>query len=165
MKPTHIHLLLNHVSIMAALFFVLIFFYGLIRSNETAKTISYVGFVLAALAAIPVFLTGEPAEDAVEKIPGVLESAIEKHEEEAEAAIWLISVTGILALGSLLREKISLFRSKALVAMMIIVSLASAATISYTGYLGGQIRHTEIASGTNGLNTAPANGGEAEEED
>ena len=165
MNPTHIHLLLNHVSIMAALFSVLLFFYGLFRSNETVKSISYAGFVIAALAAIPVFLTGEPAEDAVEKLPGVLESAIEKHEEAAEAAIWLISVTGILALGALLREKISIFRSKALVAVMIIASLASAATISYTGYLGGQIRHTEIASGTNGMNTVPANGGEAEDED
>lgn len=162
MSPVHLHLLLNHVAIMAALFSVPLFLFGLIRKNETIQNVSYAGFVLAAIAAIPVFLTGEPAEDAVEKLPGVLESIIEQHETMAEIAIWLVVVTGIIALGALLRSKIHFFRSRVIVLAMVVASIASASVISYTGYLGGQIRHTEIAGAQP---AAPANGGENENDE
>lgn len=157
MSPVHFHLLLNHVAIMAALFSVPVFLYGLIRKNETIQNVSYAGFVLAALTVIPVFLTGEPAEEAVEKLPGVLESAIEQHETMAEIATWLVVITGIIALGALLRNKIRFFRSPVIVVAMVFASLAAASTIGYTGYLGGKIRHTEIAGAQTII---PGNGGE-----
>lgn len=148
MNATHIHLMLNHVAILAAIFSILIFIYGFIRKNETVKNIALSGYVLAALAAIPVFLTGEPAEESVENIPGVLESVIEQHEEAAELAIWLIEITGIAALGALLMRKMKFFSGTGFATLMLFVSLASAGTISYTGYLGGKIRHTELNAGT-----------------
>lgn len=163
MNPVHIHLLLNHVAILAALFSILIFIYGFIRKNETVKNIALTGYVLAALAAIPVFITGEPAEEAVENIPGVLESIIEQHEEAAELAIWLIEITGLLALGGLLLRKFKFFSSTAFAAVLLLISMISAGTISYTGYLGGKIRHTEL--NTNGGEALQQQAGEEEEED
>lgn len=145
MSQTHIHLLLNHVAIMAALFSAILFLFGAIRKNETIKNVALIGFVLAAVAAIPVFLTGEPAEESVEKLPGVLESVIEAHEEAAEFAIWMIGIAGLAALGSLLLKNVSFFKTTVFAGIMVVISLVSASAISYTGYLGGQIRHTEIS--------------------
>lgn len=145
MSQTHIHLLLNHVAIMAALFSAILFLFGVIRKNETIRNVALFGFVLAAISVIPVYLTGEPAEESVEKLPGVLESVIETHEDAAGFSIWMVEIAGIAALGSLLLKKVSFFRTTIVAGIMVVISLVSASAISYTGYLGGQIRHTEIS--------------------
>lgn len=166
MSQTHIHLLLNHVAIMAALFSAVLFLFGALRKNETIKNVALVGFVLAAISVIPVYLTGEPAEESVEHLPGVIESVIESHEEAAEFSLWMIEIAGLAALGSLLLKKVSFFRTTVFAGVMVVISLVSASAIAYTGYLGGQIRHTEISG-----NAPVQNGqqgteqGEAGEED
>lgn len=165
MNLTHIHLLLNHVSILAALFSVLIYIAGIIKKNDPIKNTALIGFVLAAIVAIPVFLTGEPAEESVEHLPGVLESAIESHEEAAEIALWLIEITGIVALAGLFSKKIKFVATTGFSLLMVTFSLVSSVSISYTGYLGGKIRHTEISSTTIGNDTNEGGQGEAEEEE
>jgi hypothetical protein len=150
MNPTHLHLVLNHVVIMAALFSAVLFLFGVFRKNETIKNIALFGFVISAISAIPVFLTGEPAEESVEHLAGVFESTIEAHEDAAEFSLWMIEIAGIAALGSLVLKKIQFFKSSIFTMAFVIISLISTAAISYTGYLGGQIRHGEI-SGNAGL--------------
>ncbi len=167
MNGTHIHLLLNHVSILAALFSVLIYITGYIKKNDSIKSTALTGFVLAALTAIPVFLTGEPAEESIENIPGVLKSAIESHEEAAEIALWLIEITGIIALAGLFSKKIKFVTTSTFSILMVVLSLCSSVSISYAGYLGGKIRHTELSSTTisNGANEGgQGEGGEKDED-
>ncbi len=106
--------------------------------------LSLTGFVFAALVAIPVFFTGEPAEQSVEGIAGISELTIENHEEAAELTIWLIELTGIAALAGLIIKSKELLSSGIYIALMILFASVSAISISYTGYLGGQIRHTEL---------------------
>lgn len=167
MNSVHIHLLLNHVSIMAAIFSVLVFAYGFFRRNSSVINIALAGFVLAALAAIPVFLSGEPAEEAVEHLPGVVEAVIEEHEEAAEIALWLIEISGLAALTGLVMRANQFFTGKVFYGLMLVLSLVSAGSISYAGYLGGKIRHTEIASagGEPAENVQGADQYESEEED
>lgn len=150
MNPTHIHLMLNHVSILAALFSVLIYITGTIKKNYSIKNIALTGFVLAAIAAIPVFLTGEPAEESVEHLPGVLESIIDSHEDAAEIALWLIEITGVVALAGLFSQKLKFVTTTTFSILMVVLSLTSSVSISYAGYLGGKIRHTELSSATTG---------------
>jgi len=61
--------------------------------------------VIMAILAFPVFLTGEPAEESVEKLPGVLDSMIELHEDAANIAIWLMGLTGLLALIAIIMNR------------------------------------------------------------
>lgn len=165
MNGVHLHLLLNHVSIMAAIFSVLVFAFGFLRKNSSIINVGLAGFVVAALAAIPVFLTGEPAEEAVENIPGVLESMIEQHEEAAELALWIIEVAGVLAFSGLVMRANKFFTGTMFYGTMLVLSIASAASISYTGYLGGQIRHTELGASTGNQNVQPEGGAEADGDD
>ncbi|MCX6291006.1 MAG: hypothetical protein NT126_04515 [Bacteroidetes bacterium] len=145
MNSTYIHLVLNHVAVLGAVFSFLLFIAGIMKRNETISTIAFAGFVISALAAIPVFLTGEPAEDSVKNLVGVFKPGIEEHEEAAEVSLWLIEILGIISLTALLFRKRKIFSSIMFVGIFALLSSVATGAISYTGYLGGKIRHTEIA--------------------
>lgn len=165
MNPTHIHLLLNHVAILGTLFSIVILLAGLFLSSDVLKKTAMIGFFIAALVAIPVFLTGEPAEESVKKISGTLKSTIEEHEESAEVSIWLVEIMGAVSLLTFLLAQKSKSINKSLLMFLLLLSLVAAGSISYTGYLGGKIRHTEL-SGQIGQTTTPAGQeGASEEED
>ena len=72
MDSTHIHLVLTHFPIVGILLGIAILASGLIIKNKVLKNTAFVTFILMAIVAIPVFLTGEAAEETVEKIIGEL---------------------------------------------------------------------------------------------
>lgn len=144
MSAQHLHLLLTHVPVMAVLFSLPLIAFGIWRRNNTLIRTALVGFVLAALVTIPVFLTGEGAEEAVEHLPGVTEFYIEQHEESAERTLWLVEALG---LGSLVLLVFSI-RGKELqlsvTGGLLLLGILTAVSIGQTANLGGQVRHTEI---------------------
>jgi uncharacterized membrane protein len=156
MNTTHLHLLLNHFPIIGSLLGVGVMFYGYMTSSEQVKKAALWLWVAMAAVAVPVFLTGEPAEESVEGITGVSEALIEEHEDAATIAIWLMEVLGLLSLVTLAvgwgKERLS----KPLVLVTTMLSLVVFAAMARTGYLGGQIRRSEIRSGV------AMNGGETE---
>jgi len=163
MDATHLHLLLNHFPIIGSLLGVGVMAYGYITSSEQVKKAALWTWFVMALIAIPVFLTGEPAEESVEGIAGVSEALIEEHEEAAELAIWLMEALGLLSLVTLIAGWSKNALSKPLVLVATVLSLVTFGAMARTGYLGGQIRHTEIRSGV-AINSAAGEtngGGEA----
>jgi uncharacterized membrane protein len=145
MDAVHVHLLLAHVPVVGAFGVVFLLLLALLRrSSEFARAALYVA-VIIAFAAGAVFLTGEAAEDTVERIPGVLESAIEVHEDVAGVALWSTVVFGALAAGMLVgfrRREIP----RSVMGAVLVVSLALGGILGYTANLGGQIRHPELGS-------------------
>jgi uncharacterized membrane protein len=158
MDATHLHLLLNHFPIIGTLLGVGVMAYGYLTSSEQVKKAALWTWAAMALVAIPVFLTGEPAEESVEGIASVSESLIEEHEEAATVAIWLMEALGLLSLVTLVVGRLKESVSKPLVLVATVLSLATFAAMARTGYLGGQIRHSEIRSG---VVAAVKQGGEA----
>lgn len=161
MNTTHVHLLLNHVSILGALFSAVVFAWGIFRNDKSIRLVALVGFIVSALAAIPVFTTGEDAEEAVENLAGVSKSLIESHEDTANVALWLIEALGLFSLIILIGERLQWKFVSKITLPLLLLAVVAAGSISYTGYLGGKIRHTEI-SGANASAGAVqgANGGE-----
>jgi uncharacterized membrane protein len=144
MNTTHLHLLLNHVPVLGTVFGLLILLIGCWRKSDELKKAALILFTLTTLVTVPVYLTGEPAEDAVERLPGVSKSIIEKHEEAAVVAFTGIIVLGVVSLVGLLRYRHDRilppwFTSSAIVASLIVCGL-----MAWTSNLGGQVRHTEI---------------------
>jgi len=111
------------------------------------------GFVIAGLTVIPVFLTGESAHERVEDIQTVSERYIEEHEEAAEASLWLTVVLGVAGLGGLVIEKYRRGFLHVYIAGLMLVSLVTAGFLTYTGYLGGNIRHSELRGTSPSQNT------------
>lgn len=169
MDATHLHLLLNHFPIIGSLLGVGVMVYGYLTSSEQVKKTALWTWAAMAVVAIPVFFTGEPAEESVEGIAGVSENLIEAHEEAATIAIWLMEALGLLSLAVLVLSKAKSSLSKPLVLVATLLSLATFTAMARTGYLGGQIRHSELRNGaTIGAgNEANANeaGGESDDDD
>jgi uncharacterized membrane protein len=68
MNATHFHLLLNHFPIIGTLIGTIILVYGFITKELKIKILSAYIIAAMALLAVPVYLTGEPAEETVEHI-------------------------------------------------------------------------------------------------
>jgi hypothetical protein len=147
MNLTHAHLLLNPLSIIGSLILFLFFIYALLKkNNKLIKTLLWF-FILVALITIPVYFTGEPAEETVLKVTGMDESIIERHEETALYSLISVELLGILAIIGLLITK----GGKPIPAwtkwIIVIVSFINVLLLFWTANLGGEIRHTEIRSG------------------
>ena len=147
MNAAQIHLALNHAPLFLSIIGGLILILGMIRKNESFKTISLFMLIAAALFTAPVFLTGEGTEELVENLAGVNEGAIEEHEEMAKISMIIIVVTGVVALIGLLARKNAAVARLVLFAA-VVLSLASFGTMAQTAHLGGLIRHTELQNGT-----------------
>lgn len=158
MNAAQIHLALNHAPLFLSLIGGILLIVGMIKKNETLKTVSLYMLVAAAVFTAPVYLTGEGTEELVENMAGVNEAAIEEHEEMAQLSLIIIIISGVVALlGLLTRKKESL--SKIILGGAVLLSLASFGTMAQTAHLGGLIRHSEIQTG------AVSTPGEKEEEE
>ncbi len=143
----HLHLLLNHVPVIGTFLGLLLFLVAFVRKSEELKKVTLGLFVLLALVTVPVYLTGDPAEEMIENIPGISNAMIHRHEDAALFSLIAVEVAGVIALAGLLLFN----RKKGLGNLLAIVTLAfslvTGGLLAWTSNLGGQVRHTEISSG------------------
>lgn len=142
MNWAHVHLILNHIPVLGVLFGLLLLAWGMVRGNESIQRVALATFFVAALVAIPVFLTGEPSEDAVEHLAGTAESAIETHEDAAVLSLISVELLGLIAVLSFLRRRAGL--SRYVMRAALVTSVVTAGLMARTANLGGKIRHAEL---------------------
>ena len=100
--------------------------------------------VLLAATTIPIYLTGEPAEEQVENQPWFDERRVEAHEERAEAGLIAVLVTGAAALvGLWLARGGRPYRTGISIAVLVGL-VVSASLFALAALDGGQIRHDEV---------------------
>ena len=144
MDATHIHLALNHVPVVGLGIVSLALIAAMIARSSDLSKFALAMAVLMALLALPVFFTGEPAEERVEHMAGVSESIIEAHEESAELAFGAMMAIGAGALVLLAwswRRPFVLARARPI---MLGACLIVTALMGRAANFGGQIRHPEI---------------------
>jgi len=146
MNAAQIHLALNHAPLFFSIIGGGILILGMINKNESLKSLSLYLLVAAAIITAPVFLTGGGTEELVENLPGVNETAIEKHEDMAKLSLVVIIITGVVALTGLLFKKYSALAKFVFIASLFL-SLASFVMMAQTAHQGGLIRHNELQSG------------------
>lgn len=99
--------------------------------------------VIGGLAAIPSYLSGEPAEHLVKDHPGVTQELIEEHEESAEIAAIVLGLAGAAAFGFLFMTARGVIVPFAQVGLLV-ASLVSAGFMASAAHKGGLIHHEEI---------------------
>lgn len=167
MDPLHIHLLLNHFPVIGTIIGIALLMLGFISKSDAIKRASLAVVFGVALLAIPVYLTGEPAEERVEKSVGVSKTLIEEHEDAAMPALIAVEVTGFVALiGLFVSFRAPRFANVGFAAALIL-SLPTFWLMARTANLGGQIRHVEIRTGAPAANNEnpAATRGEKEDDD
>ena len=155
MDAAHLHLMFNHIPIAGILFAIPILLVAWWRESDVLGRTGMFLVLLTGLITIPTFLTGEPAEEIIEHLPGISEKMIKIHEETAEKAIWFVAAAAIGALISL----IIAFKKKSLpmraIPLVTILAVCSLGFLAWTNNLGGEISHPEIRK--NKAVTSPAN--------
>ena len=147
MDLAHIHLLLNHFPVIGIIIGGGLFLISLITKSDDLKRASLVVLVGIALIAIPTYMSGNGAQEAIRSVPGISKSLIETHEGTALVALGFMEVTGAFAWLGLWQ-----FRRLARVpnwnlAVILVLTLVSFGLMARASNLGGEIRHAEIRAG------------------
>lgn len=149
MTPAHVHLVLNHAPVVGMPLAALLLVAGIARKSRELQVAALMGIVLVALATVPVFLTGEPAEKQIEHAAGVSEKTIGAHEDAAKWALGATELAGLIALATLMRSR-GLRLAGGLTLLALFAAALAISTLARTAYLGGHIRHPEIVPGAVG---------------
>lgn len=159
MDAAHIHLMLNHVPVLGAVFGAVLLGVGLLRSDETWQRIGLWTLIVTGVAGVVVYLTGEPAEELVEGAAGFSHDALERHEEIAAWAMYTGGAVGAAALGTL-----AWFRSRdlprGLVTGIFMANLAVVGVMTWTANSGGKVSHPELRGEPAAAVESPGEAGE-----
>jgi hypothetical protein len=145
LSPAHLHLVLNHIPVLGTLLFApLVLLWGLLRRSRDVTHVGLLLAVLLAVTAVPIYLTGEPAEEQLEHQPWFDKDRVEVHEERAEVGLIAVLITGAAALGTLWLSRGGRPERPGLGAIVLLGLVVSAALFAVAALAGGQIRHEEI---------------------
>jgi hypothetical protein len=144
MDLTHIHLLLNHFPTIGFIIGGGLFVLSLFMKSDDLKLGSLVVLLGIALIAIPTYMSGNGAGDAIKSLPGVTKALIEAHEGAAFVAMAFMLLTGAFAWLALWQ-----FRRLARIpgwnlGVILVLTLVSLGLMVRASNLGGEIRHAEI---------------------
>lgn len=144
MNGAQIHLAINHMPVILSMVSLVILLWGCVSKSHEIKKLGLALTIATAAFAGAAFLTGEPAEDVLEKLPTFSKELVHAHEEAGEFALIVSIIAGLSALAAFyLSKKKPLFFSHGLIITSIILFL-SIFSFLRTAHLGGLIRHEEI---------------------
>ncbi len=153
MNQAQIHLALNHFPIGGSILALIFLVWGLLRKKDDIKFAAVALIIICGAAALPVYFTGEGAEDVVEHKPLVTEDVIKPHEEAAEAALIVFEISALMAIAWIVANKKKSKHDKSIYYALIALMTVTSGLMANTAHLGGQIRHDELRAATN--NSAP----------
>jgi uncharacterized membrane protein len=148
----HLHLILNHLPIMTIPLALIFYIFSIYKNNNEFKKFSLMIIVGAAATVIPVYLTGEPAEEVVENLAGVSKNLIENHEEMAEISLVLTLIGGGISLIVLFLGGKFEFLNKIGEKLVIGSCVIALGLLIYTANKGGKIRHPELRTKSDLIN-------------
>lgn len=146
MNAAHLHLLLNHIPILGSIFCAGLLIFGIVRKNESLQRTALWTLVLVGLISIATFVSGEPAEEVIENIPGVSHDLIHAHEDLAKKGFILIEFISILAIGTLYLWRKNVLWARRLMYGVAVLLVVEAGIMFKIGETGGEITHSELKS-------------------
>lgn len=146
MNWAHIHLALNHIPVLGTVFGLSLLGYAMLRRNDVLKKAACNLFVAVALLALPVYFTGEPAEEIVERAAGISKADIDAHEQSALISLVGVELLGLAGLIGLVVAARGRPVPTKVTSTALVLSLATTALMARTANLGGRIHHAEVRS-------------------
>ncbi len=144
MNTTHLHLLINHLPIIGSILGGFVLAQGIWNKSELTKIAAYNVLIISSIGAIVAYFTGEEAEEIIENIAGVMENTIKIHEDFAIYALIALIALGISSIIGLWVTIKQNSYSGIVSTVTLVIAFVGFGLIAQTGYLGGQIRHTEL---------------------
>ena len=151
----HLHLLLNHVPTIGAIFAIGIYVVALLTKSIDLKRMSLVLLVGIALLTICTYVTGNAAQKALEHSTMTSKTLIRTHEGAALSALFLMELTGAFAWLGLWQLRRFKQVANWTTGLILILSFLTLALVTRAANIGGEIRHPETSA-----KIAPAPGGD-----
>lgn len=147
MNLAHLHLLLNHFPTIGMVIGIGLFLSAVLRRHHDLTHTSLGVLFLIALMAIPAFLTGSAARDALVDRPEVSALLIERHQDAAILAFLFMELTGFVAWIGLWEWRQISRPTRWNVSAVLVLSAVTLMLMTRAANLGGEIRHPEIQAG------------------
>ena len=150
MNFAHLHLLLNHFPIIGTILGFGLFgasFLGDGRQTDLRRS-GLIVFAVTAFVTIPAFVSGIGAQQMLAGDPGV-SAVIERHEGSALLTLWVVEITGALALIGMWQSHVRAHPARSNLVAILLCSIVSMGLLARTGNTGGDIRHPEVGRGQN----------------
>ncbi len=144
MNWTHMHLLLSHLPVVGTLVGLVLLAAALLRRNTAVQAAALAVLVGSAATAVPVYVTGEPAEEVVEELAGVSGAAIEAHEESALVSLVSVGLLAVVAALAWMMSRRGHRAARRVAVATLAFGIVTAALLARTANLGGRVRHSEI---------------------
>jgi hypothetical protein len=143
LNGSQLHLLLNHWPVIVPFIATVLLFLGIIIKSVAVKNVGLALIVFGGVAAIPTYLTGEPAEHVVKNYPGISRDLIHQHERAAKYSLIFLEIVAALGLGLLVVAKFTNIHFSFYL-FLCVLSFLSFVHVARTAHFGGEIRHEEI---------------------
>jgi len=154
MNAAQIHLMLNHVPVIGVILGTLLLVVGIVMRSRDVVRVTFGLLVLVALSSVVVYLTGEPVEHMIERLPGVDHDTLEAHEEFSLPATVVMVITGLVALVGLIRYRRAERVPRGFAIVTLVLAIIASGMMGWTAHLGGLIRHEELR-GTAAVQQSP----------
>ncbi len=147
MNTAHLHLMFTHLPIVGLGIAIMINIYSLFKRSSELQKLSLWSYVILGIFALLAYLTGDGAEEIIKTYPGITEDIIENHEHMALYFFIGLMISSAAAMLGLYFTKIKKNLLKKLNLWLLIFAILMSVLAFFTGYTGGEIRHTEINNG------------------
>ncbi|MDQ3021732.1 MAG: hypothetical protein M3R36_14350 [Bacteroidota bacterium] len=145
MNAAHLHIILNHIPVIGSGIAIFVLLIGMLKKSDDIKKVTLLILVLTALITIPVYLSGQDAEEMVEgNYEDVDEQFIESHEDFALYSFIAMDIAGAIALIGLFLYKKPKILPNSFAFFFLAVLIIVNGMMVYTANLGGKIHHPEI---------------------
>jgi uncharacterized membrane protein len=143
-NDAHLHIALNHLPVVGYLVALAIAVSGLFIQDRMLNLIAWMITIVSSIFVVVAYLTGEPAEHAIEDLEGISYAYLSAHERWGEWTFYAAMGVGILSLAGWFMNRTKVGGCRKCMVMLTVLLLAANALGTITATLGGGIRHTEI---------------------
>ena len=141
---SHLHLILNHVPTIGTAVAVGLLFLAFARKHEPLKLAGLEVLFIIAIVTMPAYMTGIAARLELLDRSGVSDTAMRRHHDAALAGFTVTELAGFGAWIALWQSRRRGRASPAMVAGVLVLSVAALALMGRAANIGGEIRHPEI---------------------
>jgi uncharacterized membrane protein len=144
MNVAHLHLLLNHFPTIGFGVALALYFVALAGRSDDLKKASLVMFFAMSLIVMPVYMSGNAAEEVIRDSPDVSKALMERHEDAALLAFVFMQFTGLGAWIELWQFRRSKRPGRLNLLTVLLLGIVTFGLMARAASLGGEIRHPEI---------------------
>lgn len=144
MNEAHIHLTINHLPVIGLMIGAALLTLAVFAPRNDLTGSGLWTLLVAGILALPVYQSGEAAEDFFESNPRIEQKYLEDHEHAAETALIVSLLTAGCAALSLWTRRRGLAVSGVVIGLTLTLSWASVVVVSVAARSGALISHPEL---------------------